>query len=187
MARRATYSTVKAVNPVRIAGLTLLALLALTGCYREASDATTAAARPRHNGTAPWTIDGVRPGQDFGEVKRLLGEPREVRGATGPRTATWEGRDTAVTFAPDGRVTDVMGSTVQAGGQVLFRAGATEAEVVQILGPGEVRKSHRPKGGVISFGREHTGTALIYDNHGVRFELPVFGEAAGHFLARRRP
>jgi hypothetical protein len=51
---------------------------------------------------------------------------------------------------------------------------------------GHVR-SHRPTGGVISLTRVHTGTALIYDNGDVRFELPVFGEATGHFLARRMP
>jgi hypothetical protein len=38
---------------------------------------------------------------------------------------------------------------------------------------------------VISFGQEHTGTTLIYENGGVRFELQVLGEAAGHYFARR--
>lgn len=187
MARRATCPTVDAVNPARIAGLTLLALLGLAGCYREATDATSAATQARALSSAPWTIDGVRPGQDFSEVKRLLGEPREVQGAAGPRTAFWERHATVVTYGADGRVTEIMGNTVQAAGQVLVRSGATEDEVVRILGPGTTQKSHRPKGGVISFGREHNGTALIYDNDGVRFELPVFGEAAGHFLARSRP
>jgi hypothetical protein len=50
-----------------------------------------------------------------------------------------------------------------------------------------VQKSHRPTSGVISLNRVHTGTALIYDIDGVRFELPVSGEAMGHFLARRLP
>lgn len=175
------------MNPARAAGLFILALLVLAGCFREASDATAGPAHRRYAGTAPWTIDGVRPGHDFADVKQLLGEPREIRGASGQRTATWAGRDTTVTFGADGRVTEVMGSSVQAGGQVLFHAGATEADVVQILGPGKVQKSHRPTGGVISLTRVHTGTALIYDNGGVRFELPVFGEATGHFLARRIP
>lgn len=164
-------------------------LLLSTGCYRQASDATAStSAQSRQTGNAPWTIDGVRPGQPFEEVKQLLGEPREIRGNTGQRTAFWAGRDTAVTFDSTGVVTEVMGSTVKAGDQILFRAGATEDEVVQILGPGEVQKSTRPKGGgVISLGREHTGTALLYDRDGVRFEFPVFGEATGHFLARRKP
>lgn len=175
------------MNPVRTAGLLILALFGLAGCYREVTDASAAAARVRPSATARWTIDGVRPGQDFDDVKRLLGEPREIRGNSGPRTALWERNGTAVTFGTDGRVTEVMGSTVQAAGQILFGAGVTEAEVVQILGPGKVQKSYRPKGGVISLTREHTGTALIYDHDGVRFELPVFGEAMGHFLARRVP
>lgn len=164
-------------------------LLLLTGCYRQVSDATASAStQSRYTGSAPWTIDGVRPGQAFEAVKQLLGEPSEIRGRTGPRTTFWSGRDTAVTIDSAGIVTEVMGSTVQAGGQVLFRSGATEADVVQILGPGKVQKSTRPKGsGVISLGREHTGTALLYDRDGVRFEFPVFGEAAGHFLARRIP
>lgn len=175
--------TLRSVNPVRTAGLLIVVLIGPAGCYREATDA----AQIRPAATALWTIDGVRPGQDFNDVKRLLGEPREIRGATGLRTATWERRATAVTFGTDGRVTEVMGDNVQAGGQRLFSAGATEAEVVQILGPAKVQKSHRPQGGAISLTREHTGTALIYDNDGVRFELPVFGEAIGHFLARRVP
>jgi hypothetical protein len=126
-------------------------------------------------------------GQPFEEVKQLLGEPREIRGNTGQRTAVWTGRDTAVTFDQAGIVTEVMGSTVKAGDLILFRAGATEAEVVQILGPGELQKSTRPKGsGVISLGRMHTGTALLYERDGVGFEFPVFGETTGHFLARRK-
>jgi hypothetical protein len=163
-------------------------LLASTACYREATDASAAIQQARYTGTAPWTIDGVRPGQTFEEVKLLLGEPREIRGNKGPRTAFWSRHDTAVTFDPTGRVTEVMGSTVKAGDQTLVWGSSSEAEVVQILGPGRVQKSYRPKGsGVISLGREHTGTTLIYDNAGVSFELAVAGEAAGHFLARRQP
>lgn len=168
-----------------------LALFALAGCYREASDTTAAArfARPRYAGGEPWTIDGVRPGQSFDEVKQLFGEPREIRGtAPGPRTAMWARHNTSVTFDRDNCVTEVMGASVQAGGKTIVQGGAEETEVTQILGPGRVQKSSRPKGsGVISLGSEHTGTTLIYDNAGVRFELPVFGEAAGHFLARPVP
>ncbi len=175
-----------AVSPATLL-IVAAGLLLLPGCYRQASDATApASTRPRYTGSAPWTIDGVRPGQTFAEVKQLLGEPREIRGHTGPRTAFWAGRNTAVTFDQAGLVTEVMGSTLIAGDQILFRAGATEAEVVQILGPGEVQKSTRPKGsGIIALGREHTGTALLYDREGLRFEFPVCGEATGHFLARR--
>jgi hypothetical protein len=171
----------------RPTGLMLVSLLMLAGCFKQATDETPARSRARFTGTEPWTIDGVRPGQNFEEVKQLLGEPREIRGHTGPRTAFWAGRNTAVTFDQAGLVTEVMGSTVAAGDQTLFRAGATEAEVTAILGPGEIQKSTRPKGGgIISLGREHTGTALIYDRDGVRFEFPVFGEGTGHFLARRK-
>jgi hypothetical protein len=166
-----------------------LGLLLLAGCFREATDASTAAVRPRHAGSEPWTIDGVRPGQSFDEVKQLFGEPREIRGtAPGPRTASWERRNTMVTFDRDNRVTEVMGSTIQAGGKVIVQGGAGEAEVTQILGsPGRVQKVSQPKGHVISLGHKHIGTIMIYDNAGVRFELPVFGQAAGHYLARRIP
>ncbi len=163
-------------------------LAVLTGCYRQATDATAASTQQRYTRIEPWKIDGVRPGQAFAEVKQLFGEPREIRGKTGPRTAFWAGRDTAVTYDQNGRVLEVMGSSVIAGDKTLVTSGANEVEVVQILGPGKVRKSSRPKGsGVISFGQEHIGTTLIYENGGVRFELPVFGEATGHFLARRSP
>lgn len=163
-------------------------LTALTGCYREATDATVSTTAPRYTGSAPWTIDGVRPGQTFTEVKQLLGEPHETRENPGGRFVRWGPRDIAVFFDRTGHATEVMGSTVKAGTQTLVSAGANEAEVVQILGPGKVQKSSRPKGsGVISFGQEHIGTTLIYENGGVRFELPVFGEATGHFLARRSP
>lgn len=163
-----------------------LALLAPTACYREATDASAAITHPRshYTGTAPWTIDGVRPGQTFDEVKLLLGEPRDLRESYGQRFARWGPRDTAVSFDKSGRVTDVMGSTVKAGEQTIVSSGASEDEVAQILGPGKVQKSHRPKGsGVISLGREHTSTTLVYDNAGVRFELCVWGEAAGHYRA----
>ncbi len=177
----------RGVKIPRLVGLCGLALVGLTGCYREVSDATGGPAPARESGAGPWTIDGVRPGQDFAEVTRRWGEPQEVRGGPGARTARWERRETAVTFGPDGRVTEVMGSTVQAGGRVLVQAGAAEAEVKAVLGRGTVQKSHRPGSGVIGVGREHTGTALIYDEGDVRFELPVFGEATGRFLARRAP
>jgi hypothetical protein len=162
--------------------------LLVTACFRQVTDESAAIARPRYTGTAPWTIDGVRPGQPFDEVKQRLGEPREIVGAVGPRTAFWAKHSTVVTFGPDNRVTEVNGSQVQAGAQTLVWAGASEAEVMQILGPGRVDKRYRPKGsGVISLGREHTGTTVIYENNGVSFELPVFGEAVGHFLARFPP
>lgn len=167
---------------------TVLALLALAGCYREATDASAARVLPRYTGNEPWTIDGVRPGQDFEAVKQLLGEPLEVRQHPGGSYGKWGPWEIFVSFDPAGRVTEVMGTSVQAGGKVLVAGGASEAEVTQVLGPGRVQKSSRPKGsGVISLGREHVGTTLIYDRDGLRFELPVFGPATGRFLVRPIP
>lgn len=168
--------------------IALFALGGLAGCFRQVSDASAAPSLPRYTGSAPWTIEGVRPGQTLADVKLLLGEPRETRGTANQPTLFWSRPEVAVTFDTQARVTEVMGSTLMAGGQVIVQGGASEAEVVQILGPGRVQKSSRPKGsGVISLGRVHIGTTLIYDHDGVRFELPVFGEASGHFLARRVP
>lgn len=178
---------VRGVKTWQRVGLWAAVAVGLAGCYREVSDGAPGPVRGQERGAATWTIDGVRPGDEFEAVRRRFGEPREVRGATGARTATWSGRDTAVTFDADGRVTEVMGATVEAGGRVLVRGGATEAEVTAALGRGTVRKTHRPGSGVIGVGREHTGTALLYEAGGVRFELPVFGETTGKFLARRMP
>ena len=167
----------------------LLASVALvfTACYRSASDASFPT-QTRYAGHEPWTVDGVRPGQTFAEVQERLGEPRDVRETYGRRFARWAVHDIAVSFDPAGRVTEVMGATVKAGDKVLVWSSSSEADVTQILGPGKVQKSYRPKGGgVISLGREHIGTTLVYDNAGVRFELCVFGDAAGHFLARQQP
>ncbi len=162
------------------------ALAAWPGCYREVTDATAARTAVRYTGTEPWTIDGVRPGQTEAEVKSLLGEPREVRPSMGTRTAFWATANTVVTFDAAGRVVDVMGSAVKAGGKAIVPAGSSEEEVAQILGPGKVQKSYRPKGsGIISLSSVHTGTTITYDNSGVRFELSVFGESAGHYRAFR--
>lgn len=180
-------NTLGAVNMLRALGLCWIAAAGLAGCYREVSDATAGPGQLRERVAGPWTIDGVRPGQDFADVQRRLGDPQEIRGTGGVRTARWERRPTVVTVGSDGRVTEVLGETVQARGRVLVRGGATEAEVTAVLGPGTVRKTHQPGSGVIGVGRVHTGTALFYDEGGVRFELPVFGEAAGRFLARPVP
>ena len=165
----------------------LVACLTPAGCYRAVTDGTAATGGRRYTGAAPWTIDGVRPGDEFAAVKMRFGEPREVRGSGNQRTAFWERRATVVTFDGRGVVTEVMGSTVQADGKILVESGATEADVIQILGPGRVQKTHQPGSGVISISRTHVGTAVIYERDGVRFELPVFGDAAGNFLARRLP
>lgn len=171
------------------AALSVILLLSLAGCFRQATDETAAGPRPRFTGTAPWTINGVRPGQTLAEVRRVLGEARESRGRPEQPTLFWSRPEVAVTFDEAGVATEVMGNAVQSGGQTIVTGGDSEAQVALILGPAtEIQKAYRPKGsGVISLGREPTGTTLIYDNAGVRFELPVAGEADGHFLARLPP
>ena len=96
--------------------------------------------------------------------------------------------DTMVTLDAKDVITEVYGHSVTAGSQVLIQGGDDPASVTQVLGPGDVSKRYRPKGsGIISLGHEHVGTTVIYEQAGVRFELPVWGEATGNFWARRTP
>jgi hypothetical protein len=159
---------------LRVSLLTSLLLgLALGACYREASDATLSA-RPRYTGTEAWSVDDIRPGQGFEEVKARLGEPTEVRELGGKRSASWKHGQLTALFEEGGRAVEVSGQSIRAGGSPLIRVGAAEAEVVQVLGPGEVQRVKRPKGsGVISVGSEHTHTMHLYTNGGVRFEVSV--------------
>ena len=174
---------------MRIVIASCLALtLLLSGCFKVVTDESAMPPRPRYTGTAPWGIDGLRPGQTLADAVKLFGEPSQPPAATGPRFLRWFARDTMVTLDAKDVITEVYGHTVTAGGQVLVQGGDDQTAVTQVLGPGDVRKSSRPKGsGVISLGRQHVGTTVIYEQAGVRFELPVWGEATGHFWARRMP
>ena len=154
-------------------GLGLAGLLALTACYREANDLTLSSAYPRYTGTAPWEIDGVRPGQTLAEIKRLRGEPVQQLDA-GPRpTFRWPApRDTTVTFDSAGRAIDLFGSTLTAEGRTLVDTGLEPAAIEQVLGKGRVDQHAQPTGsGVISFGRRITGRTVAYQNHGSLFEV----------------
>lgn len=154
-----------------------------SGCYREFSDANTTAA-PRYAGKAPWMVDGVRPGAMLAEVRRVLGEPREMRPTMGKRVAHWSGRDTMVTFDAADRAVEVFGHRLMAEGRTLVSAGAAEAEIVQTLGKAEVSSSYRPKGGgIISIGRELTSRTFTYENAGVRFEITVPKDGGGYIRA----
>lgn len=163
--------------PLRLAVL-LLGILALAGCYREVTD-ESARALPRYTGDAPWTLDGLRAGATFEEVRAKLGEPRAVREYNGARSGEWNYGQTLVTFGPDGRAFEIFGSAIKAGDRTLVSVGAPETELEQVLGAGETAKARRPTGsGVISFGSEHTHTLHVYENGGVRFEVSVkFPEA----------
>lgn len=162
-----------------------LLLLFAAGCFKTVSDETAMPALPRYTGTAPWGIDGLRPGQTRADAIKLFGEPREERETPSYRFLSWSTRNTMVTVDKEGIITEVYGHSVTAEGRVLI-SSASEAEATQVLGPGKVQKRSRPKGsGVISLGQEHVGTTLIYDNGGVQFELPVWGEVTGNYWARR--
>ena len=148
-------------------------LLALTACYREANDLTLSSVYPRYTGTAPWEIDGVRPGQSLAEIKRVRGEPARQLD-TGPRpTFRWPSpRDTTVTFDSAGRAIDLFGSTLTAEGRTLVDTGLEPAAIEHVLGKGRLEQHSQPTGsGVISLGRRITGSTVAYQNHGSLFEV----------------
>ncbi|RXK55237.1 hypothetical protein ESB00_04895 [Oleiharenicola lentus] len=151
-----------------------LAALLLAGCYREVTDESAMARRPRYTGTSPWTVDGVRPGDRYTAIRERLGEPRDDRPGSSGRIATWNYGQLTVAFDREDRATEVMGQSIRAGNDTVITTGIPEAEVVQVLGHGETQKTSRPTGsGVIAIGRTHTHTTHLYENGGVRFEVSV--------------
>ena len=155
-------------------------LAVLSACYREAIDASAVL---RSTGTAPWTVDGVRPGQPFDDAKRILGEPREIRGTGGARVAHWSNRETMVTLNAASEIVEVWGRLLHAGNQTLIGPGSSEAEVTQTLGAGKSTRISSPGSGVISFGSKTTGYIFTYQNGGVSFEITVKEQSAQHVRA----
>ena len=166
----------------RFAGL-CGALTMLSACYREVTDASAAA---HSTDTAPWTVDGVRPGQTLDDAKQIFGEPREFRASMGVRIAHWSNRETMVTLNAANEIVEVWGRSLHAGGQTLIGRGASEAEVTQSLGPGKSTRLSSPGSGVISFGSKTTGHIFTYQNGGVSFEITVKEQATQHVRAFRR-
>lgn len=151
----------------------LVGILALSGCYREITDAT-AASRSRYVGADPWTVDGLRLGVTLEEVRVRLGEPDRVHEYNGEKSTQWRGGQLLVHFDRTGRATEISGQSIRAGDRTLVSVGDAEAELEQVFGPGKTAKSRRPRGsGVISIGSEHTHTQHTYENGGGRFEVSV--------------
>ncbi|HAV60820.1 MAG TPA: hypothetical protein DCY13_00450 [Verrucomicrobiales bacterium] len=159
-------------QPTNLA-LVLMALtaFAFTGCHQEVSDAPQ---HPTYDGAAPLTVNGVRPGMTIAEVVGVLGEPVRTTGRTNQPVLNWtQPAQIAVTFDGAGRAEDIFGTSLKVPDRVLVWRGASEAEVVQILGkPDRRAKSTRPTGsGVISIGSEVVGVTLTYRFGDARFEI----------------
>ncbi|MDI1318959.1 MAG: hypothetical protein PSW75_02040, partial [bacterium] len=129
-------------------------LALLPACYREATDSASA---PRYTGTAPWTVDGVRPGQTLDEARKILGEPSETRGSRSARVVHWSDKETMVTINAANVVVEIWGHSLKAGGQTVVGPGLSEAEVTQTLGSGKSARTSVQGSGVISFGAKTTG------------------------------
>ena len=156
-----------------VIAVVVLCGIGFAGCYREVGD-EGGVARPRYTGTAAWTIDGMRPGQTFEEFTSRFGQPRDLREHDGERTATWNSGQLLAHFDREGCATEISGRSIRADADTLIYVGASEAEVVQVLGPGNTNKGTRPKGGgVFAMGSEHTHTIYAYENYGARFEVSV--------------
>lgn len=159
----------------------IAALLLCSGCTREYTDTPQHA---RYTGSEPWTVEGIRPGQSFDPLLQRFGEPRDSREHNGIRVVRWATTPVIVTVGRDGRVAEVLGGSLRAGARTLAWSGITEAEVEQILGPGQASNSRRPKGnGVISTGSVLVGRTLRYENDGVLFDIDVHGNTAGRVRA----
>jgi hypothetical protein len=157
---------------------------ALAGCMREASDLD---AHRRHTGTAPWSVEGVRPGDALGPHLTRLGPPARTTKAMASDVRTWTspGPLSVVTDAA-GVVTDVTADSVESEGQDIVWSGLGQAEIERILGRGRVQKVTRPGSGVISiFGGKEVGRVLTYENQGVRFELQLDDDTLNRVRAFR--
>lgn len=105
-------------------------------------------APPPAGTSAPFTIQGARPGMARAEVEALLGRgrPLEVLGgvettlcAEGPESPT--GRWATVTWDSSGRAGRVAGSHLHRDGREVLGRGWAEAEALAALGPPDSRGS----------------------------------------------
>src|SRR5262245_27140719 len=150
----------------------VLCAAAVAGCMRDAPDLD---AYRRHQGTAPWSVDGVRPGQSFAAVRTALGAPDRTVAVMGQDVHEWTSRrQLSVVVDGAGLVTDVTGGQVESEGKPVVWSGLGQAEIERILGRGRVQKVTQPGSGVISIGGgREVGRILTYDDKDVRFELQL--------------
>lgn len=162
-----------------------VALVGSEACYREVSGDPQYA---RFAGDQPLAMRGVRPGLTADEVVQLWGDPSDKTPTMGVEVWKWaRAADTAVTVDGEGRVVEVFGSELSAGGRTLVWAGATEAEVGQILGRGKVSEHRQPSGFVISVGSKLVGKTLTYLDRGVRVEVTLTDDSVRHVRLTTEP
>lgn len=142
-------------------------LLAGAGCYREATDPP---AYGKYDGTAPLTVEGLRPGATRAEVLGVLGEPE--RKHPGPPEEVWNWNspaETHVTFDGAGRARAITGATLKSGKNSLIWGIASPEEVKQFFGrPVREENSYRPRGsGVVSIGRVLVSQTLVFRADGL--------------------
>lgn len=156
-------------------GLALLFLLMSVAMefvpVREASDLDQ---YQRYEGTEPWAVAKVRPGDALSAHLPRLGAPDQDRPSSSGRGVEWTSpSDLKLTLNKDGEIFDVWGRSLTAGQTTLISTGLSQAEVERILGPGKVQRSTQPGSGVISLGSREVGRTLSYENGGVRFEITL--------------
>lgn len=129
----------------------------------------------RYAGTAPWTVAGVRPGDNVEAVIARLGPPARDNREGARRVVRWTGpEEIGITATATGEVVDVLGASLSAGGERILDRGFEGDSVETILGSARIERHYGPSGsGVISLGMKERGRTLRYDNAGVAFEVGV--------------
>lgn len=141
-----------------------------------------------YTGKAPLTIRGVLPGQSEEDVVSLLGPPdRRHDSGYGVVSLQWQRfADMVVTLGAGGKVTEVLGSQLTAGGETVLHHGMSEADVRRVLGePADSKGHYQPSGsGVISIGMKRTGRTLRYRRDGATIEVTVREESLAYIHLR---
>jgi hypothetical protein len=156
--------------------LIFLSLLGLAGCMQQAGDQESYL--PRYTGSAPWTINGARPGMTLDEVRQKRGEPTRFFG-TPPTSYSWEStswRTLSVTVDANGRIVQVSGNALMAGDQTILSGSVSDADVKAVLGAGDVTSSTQPGSFVIPTSGKVVGTHHRYRNGNVTFAFSLTKE-----------
>ena len=171
----------------RLLSASALVLLALGGCTRKAAD--PASLLEPWTGPGPVTIRGVRPGQDEAEVVALLGAPDRRDGTEyQPVSLQWQ-RFPDMVVSVDRRtrrVSDVLGSQLDAAGGTVVSHGMSGADVRAVLGePAKSQGHYRPSGsGVISLGVKRDAETLAYRRDGAEIEITLNDDSLAYIPLR---
>lgn len=164
-----------------------LLFLALAGCARTATDQTSLY-RP-WTGRDTLTVRGIRPGQDEAEVLTLLGTPDRRDGTEyQPVSLQWQ-RFPDMVVSVDRRtrrVSEVLGSQLDAAGGTVVSHGMSGADVRAVLGePAKSQGHYRPSGsGVISLGVKRDAETLAYRRDGTEIEITLNDDSLAYIHLR---